>query len=62
MSDALLLTKNELARLLRCSRSTLERMEKKGEIPPRFAPMSGRRRMARWRRTDVDAFLERGAA
>ena len=56
-----LLTKTEVATLLRVSKSTVERMERAGELPARFAPLSGRR-VARWRRADVDEFLARGAA
>lgn len=60
--DASMLKKSDIAKLLGISLSTVERMERSGELPRRFAPLSRARRVARWRRDDIDAYLRRGAA
>jgi excisionase family DNA binding protein len=54
-NDAALLTKAEVAALLRVSRATMDRMIRDGTAPPAIRLPSGR---LRWRRTDVEAWLE----
>lgn len=50
-----LLTLKDLEEILQVSRSTLWRLRKKGAMPE---PISGIGRFARWRKVDIDQWLE----
>jgi predicted DNA-binding transcriptional regulator AlpA len=53
--DDVLLTKGEVARMLRISLRTLERMMTAGTAPPSITLPTGRRR---WRRGDVRQWID----
>ena len=52
-----LLTTRDLASYLRVSPRTVQRRAAAGELPP---PISVSSRRARWRRCDIDEWLDRG--
>jgi excisionase family DNA binding protein len=52
-----LLTTSDLARLLVCDRRTIERMRSAGKLPKPDIKIG---RMPRWKRSTIEAWLERG--
>ncbi|MBD3616662.1 MAG: AlpA family phage regulatory protein [Gracilimonas sp.] len=58
MNDLQIIRPNELTELLGVSRTTLHRMEKRGELPTRFKISD---RAAGWLASDIREFLEEKA-
>ena len=56
-----LLTPSEVCSYLKIHRSTLDRWVKEGRVPPPICPggEEGERTVRRWRRSDLDAHLEK---